>query len=130
MTFPIMYCLGVPSSCALMKSTAAAERDPVGKRVAADERDHRREARVLERAHELRVVERDRVVEVPPRPLEGEDREEPLLERGLPEVDHRDEEEDRQPRHPRQEQEVRRGPLVAGGKSHLATQGPMRGWEW
>ena len=51
---------------------SAAERDPVRERVADRERRHGRDPRVLERADELRLVRRDGVAEVRPRPAEGE----------------------------------------------------------
>ena len=103
-----------------------AKRDPVRERVTDRERDRRRGPRVLERADELRLVGGDGVAEVPPRPAEAEEREEPLLEGHLPEVVHRHDEEDEQPRHPRGEERIRRQPSAAMEEPpHYA---PMRCW--
>ena len=101
----------LPPSC--------AERDPVDERVGDEQREDRRDARVDERAHELLVVVADRVPVVRERPVErvaGVER--AGLERLVAEEAERGDEEQHQPDDPRQEQEIRRQPLVAVEEAH------------
>src|SRR5205085_3440597 len=91
-----------------------AERDPVRERIAEQQREHRRDPCVLERARELRAVPADRGAVVPPRPRERvADVEVARLERLVDEKPERDREEEGEVDQPRRKQEVRRQAAVA-----------------
>ena len=102
-----------------------AERDPVGERVAEEERDERRDPGVDERADQLLAVVRDGLGEVRERPRELEVRVDPGLERLVGEVAEREDEEEEEPQHPGREQRERRGPAVAVEEAHCPR--PARG---
>src|SRR5207248_10044392 len=69
-----------------------------------------RESRVLDRAQELGVVGRERVLVVRPRPVERvADVDRACLQRRVREVVHRHEEEHGEPRQPRGQEQVGRG---------------------
>src|SRR5207248_1941345 len=98
---------------------AAAEGDPVGDRIADQERDRRREPGVLERAEELRLVVANRVPVVPPGPGERvAELDRPGLERLVSEKPERDEKENSQPEHTGRKEQVRRKPAMTMEKPH------------
>ena len=89
----------------------AAKRDPVRNRIADQERKHRCDARVFERADEVPFVVPDCVPVVPPGPAERvAEVERARFERLVSEKPEWDEEENGEPEHAGREQEVRRQP--------------------
>ena len=93
---------------------ARAERDPVHERVREQQRDDGRDARVQERAEELLAVVRERLREVRELPRELEVREDPRLQRLVPEEAERDQEEQPEPE---------RAPARAAGTASAADGG-------
>ncbi len=93
------------------------EGDRVGQRVAERQRERGREPRVDEGAHELGVVERERIGVVGPVPVEVEAAEGTRVQRQLPHVVQGDYEEEDQPDRPRHKQEIGDGPAP-----HAATR--------
>src|SRR4029450_2385211 len=98
---------------------AAAERDPVRDGIAHDERERSRDPGVLERADEVAAIVADRVPVVAPGPGERvAEVDRPGLEGLVGEEAERQEEEDRQPRYPGREQQVRRQTAVTVEEAH------------
>jgi len=101
---------------------AAAECDPVGHRVAQDEREQRRDPGVFQGADELRPVVVQRRPVVPPRPGEREpDIEVTGLQRLVRQEAEGHDEERRQEQRPRSEQHVRGQPAVTVEQVHAET---------
>ena len=99
----------------------AAERDPVGQRVRDEEREDRGDPRVLERADELLLVGAEGLRVVLPGPGERvPDAHRPLLQRRVPEVVERDDEEEEQEGDPRSQQQVRGQPAVSMEEAHAS----------
>ena len=102
-----------------------AEGDRVCERVGDRESQHRGDGAVCERAHELLAVGRERIAEVPERPVEDEAvLERAALERDDAHEEHRHDEEEAEPQRPRRQQGE--GRTTAAQGPHRARRAPPR----